>query len=103
MAKRVYLGEVRTDEQGRLMVFGGRGKSASYDGSPAVTFANKEGWYDDTSDGPVTATVKFQGTTLEVDAAWVGVSPPNFAPGQKAVRTLWDFVPDPALKARTIA
>src|SRR5260370_7444245 len=102
MAKRVYLGEVRTDEQGRPRVFGGRGKSASYDGSPAVTFANNEGWYDDTSDGPVTATVKFQGTTLEVDPAWVVVAPPNYAPGQKSVRTMWDLMRDTAIKARKL-
>ncbi len=102
MGKPVYLGEVRTDEQGRLLVFGGRGKSASYDGSPAVTFANNEGWYDDTSDGPVTATVKFQGTTLEVDPAWVVVAPPNYAPGQKSVRTMWDLMRDTAIKARKL-
>ena len=39
----VYLGEIRTDSQGRLIVFGGRGKSASYNGARAVTFANNEG------------------------------------------------------------
>ncbi len=55
MGTPVYLGEIRTDEAGRLIVLGGRGKSASFDGSKAVTFANNEGWHDDTSDGPVTA------------------------------------------------
>jgi hypothetical protein len=54
---RVYLGELRTDPQGRLIVFGGRGKSASHNGTKAVTFANNEGWHDDASDGPVTAEV----------------------------------------------
>ena len=48
----VYLGEIRTDPQGRLIVFGGRGKSASYNGARAVTFANNEGWHDDTSGRP---------------------------------------------------
>jgi hypothetical protein len=95
----VYLGEIRTDEQGRLLVFGGFGKSASYDGSLALTFANNEGWYDDISDGPVTATVKFQGTALKVDPAWVVVAPPNYAPGQKSVRTMWDLMRDTAIKA----
>ena len=57
MGTRVYLGELCTDEAGRLVVLGGRGKSASRTGMRAVTFANNDGWYDDMSDGPVTATV----------------------------------------------
>jgi len=40
-AKPVYLARFRTDEQGRLLVFGGRGKAASYDGSPAVTLPQR--------------------------------------------------------------
>ena len=42
MGTEVYLGELRTDEAGRLIVLGGRGVSASFDGDPAVTFANNE-------------------------------------------------------------
>lgn len=102
MGKPVYLGEIRTDEQGRLVVLGGRGESASYDGSLAVTFANNEGWHDDTSDGPVTATVNFQGAALEVDPAWVVVTPPNYAPAQKSVRTMWDLMRDTAIKAKKL-
>ena len=100
MGTPVYLGEIRTDEQGRLMVLGGRGKSASYTGTPALTFANNEGWYDDTADGPVTATVQFQGKPLKVDPAWVVVAPPNYAPAQKSVRTMWDLMRDTAIKAK---
>ena len=98
----VYLGEIRTDDQGRLLVFGGRGKSASYNNSLALTFANNEGWYDDTSDGPVTATVNFQGKALKVDPAWIVVAPPNYAPSQKSVRTMWDLMRDTAIKAKMI-
>lgn len=98
MGKPVYLGEIRTDEDGRLQVLGGRGQSASHDGSLAITFANNEGWHDDISDGPVTATVTFQGATLEVDPAWVVVAPPNYAPLQKSVRTMWDLMRDTAIK-----
>src|SRR5262249_29804510 len=58
MGTPVYLGELRTDDQGRLIVLGGRGKSASYTNTPALTFANNEGWCDDTADGPVTAIVQ---------------------------------------------
>ena len=102
MGLPVYLGEIRTDEQGRLLVFGGRGKSASYNATPALTFANNEGWYDDTSDGPVTATVQVQGKSLRVDPAWVVVAPPNYAPGQKSVRTMWDLMRDTAIRAHIL-
>jgi L-Lysine epsilon oxidase N-terminal/L-lysine epsilon oxidase C-terminal domain len=102
LGKRVYLGELRTDEEGRLVVLGGHGKSASYNGARAITFANNNGWYDDTADGPVTATVKFQGKTLRVDPAWVVVAPPNYAPQQKSVRTMWDLMRDLFITAGTL-
>jgi hypothetical protein len=96
MGTPVYLGELRTDEAGRLVVLGGRGKSASHTGTRAVTFANNDGWHDDVSDGPVTAQVKIGGTTLPVVPAWVVVAPPNYAPMQKSVRTMWDLMRDVA-------
>lgn len=98
----VYLGELKTDEKGRLIVLGGHGKSASFDGSKAVTFANNEGWYDDTSDGPVTAEVEFKGEFLKVQPAWVIVAPPNYAPMQKSVRTMWDLMRDTAIQANML-
>jgi hypothetical protein len=98
----VYLGEAFTDEAGRLIVLGGRGRSQSYDGSTAVTFANNETWHDDTSDGPITAKVKYQGTQLAVDEAWVIVAPPDYAPMQKSVRTMWDLMRDVAIQANTL-
>lgn len=94
VGKPVYLGELRTDAAGRLIVLGGHGKSASYNGAPAVTFANNDGWHDDVADGPVTATVIWQGKELTVAPAWIVVGPPNYAPQQKSVRTLWDLMRD---------
>src|SRR5262249_52758409 len=91
MDQPVYLGELRTDTHGRLIVLGGRGKSASYTGALAITFANNEGWHDDVSDGPVTAELKLDGRNVPVDPAWVVVAPPNYAPMQKSVRTMWDL------------
>lgn len=99
MGRTVYLGELRTDDAGRLIVLGGRGVSASYDKSKAVTFANNEAWHDDVSDGPVTATVTLDGEELIVDPAWVVVAPPNYGPMQKSVRTMWDLMRDVAIKA----
>lgn len=95
----VGLGELRTDAQGRLLVFGGHGKSASVDGKPPTTFANNDGWYDDTSDGPVTARVRLDGRDLEVAPAWVVVAPPNYGPQQKSVRTMYALMTDMAIQA----
>jgi len=100
---KVYLGEIFTDAAGRLLVLGGHGVSASYNGSWAITFANNEGWYDDMSDGPVTAKVKVKGAELDVVPAWVVVAPPNYAPQRKSVRTMWDLMRDVAIKAGMLA
>src|SRR5690606_15700683 len=98
----VYLGEMRTDKKGRLIMLGGHGKSANIDGNIAVTFANNEGWYDDISDGPVTAEVVYEGVRLRVDPAWVICGPPDYAPMQKSVRTMWDLMRDVAIKANML-
>ncbi len=76
----VYLGEIRTDEKGRLIFLGGHGVSASAAGKPAKDFANNDGWHDDVSDGPVTAVVQLAGRPVPVEPAWVVVAPPNYAP-----------------------
>ncbi|MEO1088148.1 MAG: LodA/GoxA family CTQ-dependent oxidase, partial [Acidobacteriota bacterium] len=96
MGTEVYLGELRTDDAGRLVVLGGHGVSASYAPGPAITFANNEGWHDDVSDGPVTADVVYGGRQLEVEPAWVVCAPPNYGPQQKSVRTMWDVMRDVA-------
>jgi hypothetical protein len=95
----VPLGELRTDVRGRLWVFGGAGKSASLNGSAPTTFANNDGWYDDTSDGPVTARVRLAGRELSVAPAWVVVAPPNYGPQQKSVRTMYALMTDVAIQA----
>src|SRR4051812_14182090 len=102
MGTSVYLGELRTDDAGRLIVLGGRGVSASYDKTKAITFANNEAWHDDVSDGPVTATVTFKGKKLSVDPAWMIVAPPNYGPMQKSVRTMWDLMRDLAISSKKI-
>ena len=92
--KEVPLGEIRTDDKGRLLFFGGDGHSASYDGKQATTFANNEGWHDDVSDGPVRATVKYNGQVMEAEPAMVATTPPNFGQGLYGVVTMYDVVRD---------
>lgn len=97
----VNLGELRTDEAGRLLVLGGRGISASPSGQPIFDnetdtnpFINANGWYDDTSDGPVEATVRIGAKEIPVDPAWVITAPPNYGPGTLGVRSLYDLLLD---------
>ena len=103
MGKKVYLGEISTDDDGRLIVLGGRGHSASCDGSHAITFANNEGWHDDVSDGPVDAEVVLDGVPLEVIPSWVVVAPPDYGPMRKSVRTMWDLMRCVAIQNQMLA
>lgn len=94
LGKAVTLGELRTDEVGRLIFLGGMGSSSSNDGSPPTTFANNDKWHDDVADGPVRARVVVDGAPFEADAGYVVVAPPNFAPGLFGVVTMDDVVRD---------
>jgi L-Lysine epsilon oxidase N-terminal/L-lysine epsilon oxidase C-terminal domain len=98
----VYLGRMWCEGDARLLVTGGRGHSASADGGVAITFANNDGWHDDVSDGPVTATVVLDGVNLPVTPAWLVVAPPNYGPQYKSVRTIWDLMRDVAIQAGTL-
>ncbi|MDC3962206.1 LodA/GoxA family CTQ-dependent oxidase [Polyangium jinanense] len=103
-----YLGQLRTDDEGRLIVLGGQGKAGSNTATPAPlpSYANNDGWFDDISDGPVTATVTIQdgnGSTREIPVdgaggAWVLVGPPDFAPDVTSAVTLYDILYDMAVR-----
>jgi hypothetical protein len=94
----VPLGELRTDTAGRLLVLGGFGNSASpshapvFDPAVDTSFNNADDWYDDISDGPVTARVTLAGREIPVAPAWVAVGPPNFAPDLIGLRTMYDLL-----------
>lgn len=103
------LGELRTDEHGRLLVLPGYGRACGWlrpDGTPFPLFGdalrpgvygdvNADGWFDDTGDGPVAATVVFDdGSVLEAHAGWVIATDPNYAPQIRNVVTLWDDIYD---------
>jgi hypothetical protein len=90
----VHLGGVLTDAAGRLVVLGGRGRSGSVPpGAPVTNFANNDRWYDDVSDGPVSATVAVPGQKPVAvhGQAWVVVGPPDFAPAIEATVSLHDI------------
>lgn len=95
----VNLGELRTDDSGRLLVLGGFGKSGpGLSILSSSTFANNDLWQDDTSDGPVEATVRMGDQTMQATGAWVVVAPPNFAPGIQSVVTMYDVLFEVATK-----
>ncbi|WP_420829397.1 LodA/GoxA family CTQ-dependent oxidase [Nannocystis pusilla] len=101
----MQLGQLRTDDAGRLVFLGGHGVSASptnqpiFDPNVPTTFINADGWYDDTSDGPVTATVRIEGAEIPVEGAWVVTAPPDYGPGVLGVRTLHDLLVDVYVQA----
>lgn len=96
----VPLGDLRTDDGGRLLVLGGFGKSFSPTSAQLNETFNNRDWCDDTSDGYVTATARFRdtGTLVNVhDPAWLLVGPPDFAPPIGNVIALYDIVYDIAV------
>lgn len=94
----VNLGEIRTDEVGRLIVLGGQGISGNQEElnhTPNPARLRNEGYYDDTSDGSINATVILTPPNeaqreVDVMGAWVIVSPPDFAPEINSAITLYD-------------
>ena len=99
----VPLGEMSTDADGRLIIAGGFGKSQTFTAGHTIgnEFADNDDWHDDTSDGPVSATVHFLDGSPDkpVDKpAWVISCQPDFAPGIGNLVTLYDAMIDQAIK-----
>jgi hypothetical protein len=93
------LGEMRVEADWGLTVLGGFGKSGSV-GSPGLPdFANNPDWFDDTSDGSVTATlILSDGSHKLADPAWVIVAPPDFAPPIDNIVSMYDTMYDVGLR-----
>ena len=104
------LGELKTDDEGRLLVLGGHGHSGTYKGAdfgqPRIdSYANTDGWFDDTSDGPVMARLVMYSEEVtsirfvDVEAAsWVVVGYPRYAPQILDMVTLDDVIADLAIR-----
>lgn len=115
------LGELKVTQQNnhnRLVVLGGHGNSGSYKsgfGQPVIkNYANNDGWFDDTSDGPVMARIKYKVLTEDgrppdpatkptlfanVEAsAWVIVGYPRYAPQITDIITMDDLVYNLAIR-----
>lgn len=104
------LGELMTDDQGRLLVLGGHGNAGSYlyddFGQPRIDhYANNDGWFDDTSDGPVMARLVFfseevqQQRFIDVEyPAWVIAAYPDYVPQIPDIVTMDEVVEDLAVR-----
>lgn len=103
------LGDLLVDNAARLLVLGGHGRSGSEligPGNPSLQdYANNDGWYDDTSDGPVMARLVMYsqevGRQRFVDVeypAWVIVGYPRFVPEILDIVTLEDVMEDMFLR-----
>jgi hypothetical protein len=104
------LGELMTDDQGRLLVLGGHGNAGSYlyddFGQPRIDqYANNDGWFDDTSDGPVMARLVFfsdevqQQRFIDVEyPAWVIAAYPDYVPQIPDIVTMDELVEDLAVR-----
>jgi hypothetical protein len=105
----VYLGELRTDNAGRLLFLGGRGVSRSPGGAPpfvdtdADPFGNAADWHDDIADGPVEASVHIGGRQIATQGGWIVSAPPNYAPDIKSWRTLFDLLSDLYVREKWLA
>src|SRR5947207_539296 len=97
------LGEILTADTGHLLVLGGHGHSGTFKdgfGQPRIEdYANNDGWFDDTSDGPVMARlVMFSqevGRLRFIDVeypAWVMVGYPAYVPPVLDMVSLDDVV-----------
>jgi hypothetical protein len=80
---------------GRLIVAGGYGKASGIkkDGVPPnlCDAIDNDDWFDDTSDGPVTATIVFtDGSTADAAHGWVVCTDPSYAPQTRNVVSTWD-------------
>jgi len=93
------LAELRTDEDGRLLVVGAYGRACAWtkDGQPYPldNDVNNDGWFDDCCDGPVNAALVFDdGSVAEVHGGWVVSTDPGYAPQILNSVSLWDDVYD---------
>ncbi len=91
----VKLGDLETDRKGRLIVYGGHGVAGSWERpSPVPHLIRNAGWYDDTSDGTVDATVTIDGVPHAAVGARIVVGPPDYVHPCIAPVTLFDLAFD---------
>ena len=85
------LGDLQTDRFGRLIVLPAYGRACAINGATLDEFVDNRNWFDDTADGPVSATLVLDdGSTQEVVGGWVVSTDPSYAPQIRNAVSLWD-------------
>lgn len=93
------LGSMTVNHDWSMTVVPAPGVSGSTDGSGLSSFANNSNWFDNTSDGPVRATLIMKnGDRILADPAWVLVTPPDFAPAVENIVSLYDVMFDVSVR-----
>lgn len=91
------LGDLKTDDQGRLVVLGGFGYAGGNE--PLTSYGGSDSWHDDISDGPVYCTITFNDGSNPISLqAWVIVGSPDFAPEIVNISNLSDTMFDVAVR-----
>lgn len=93
------LGQLQIEKNtGRLVITGGYGNAFAFvdakGNKPDLTDAiDNNGWFDDVSDGPVNAVIKFSdGSHSNVTAGWFVCTDPGYAPQVRNVVSTWDDI-----------
>lgn len=99
----VTLGHMTMDKTGGLLFLGGHGRVGGPKEASISSFTGADGFYDDISDGPVTAHITFtSGESLSL-FAWVVAAPPKFAPELVNITNLDDINYDTAVRHKGAA
>ncbi|MCL4103593.1 UNVERIFIED_CONTAM: hypothetical protein GTU68_059672 [Idotea baltica] len=86
------LGDLMTDDSGRLVVLGGKGNAGGDE--PLTSYGGSDTWHDDISDGPVYCKVTLKDGSSFESNAWVIVGSPDYAPEIVNISTLSDSMFD---------
>ncbi|HEY0468943.1 MAG TPA: LodA/GoxA family CTQ-dependent oxidase, partial [Polyangiaceae bacterium] len=94
----VPFGELRSDDQGRLVFLGGFGTTGAIPGNnpPIPSTSEDPYWYDDLCEGRITATFHFAGHDQTIHA-WALIAPPRSRPHEPPVPSLYDVMRDTAI------
>lgn len=97
---KVSLGDLATDEAGRLIVLPANGISVPViPNNPIVDFTKNDAWYDDWCDGTVNASITLRnGQRMQALPAWVVSCGPDYAPDITPFTTMYDSIQNNLVK-----
>ncbi|WP_419147692.1 CTQ-dependent lysine 6-oxidase LodA [Pseudoalteromonas 'SMAR'] len=94
------LGEMLTDDEGRLVIIGGKGAAGGNE--PLESYGGADTWHDDIADGTVYCTVEFNDGSKVSLSSWIVVGSPDFAPEIVNISNLSDTMFDVAVREQNL-